>query len=129
MPPAVAVAPVRVEESVTVWPTTIVVADRVVAIVGLAIPPLIVTETTVELVISLFVPPLPVNVTLYGPAIVPEIVTVTEPVLPGVRVIDEAGVKVKVSTPPAGPVNGAVRATLPAKPLVAGGLPKLVLVS
>jgi len=87
------------------------------------------TVTAVELVMSLLVPPLPVNVTVYVPAVVPEMVTVTEPVLPGVRVIEAAGVKVKVSTPPAGPVNGAVRATLPAKPLVAGGLPRLVLVN
>jgi len=55
--------------------------------------------------------------------------TFTEPVPPAVRVIEAAGVKVKVSTPPAGPVKGAVRATLPAKPLVPGGLPRLVLVN
>jgi hypothetical protein len=64
VPPAVAVAPVRVEESVTVVPTTIDVAERLVAIVGLFFPPLITTETTVELVMSLPVPPVPVNVTV-----------------------------------------------------------------
>jgi hypothetical protein len=38
----------------------------------------------------------------------------------------ELGVRVKVRTPPVGPVNGAETATGPAKPLVVAGLPRLV---
>jgi hypothetical protein len=110
----------------------------VVTLVGLALmlipgggpPPWTVTDIgTVELVMSLLVPPVPVNVTEYVPAVVPEIATVTEPVPPAVRVIEDAGAYVKVSTPPAGPVKGAVRATLPAKPFGLGGLPRLELVN
>jgi hypothetical protein len=55
--------------------------------------------------------------------------TFTEPLPPAVRVIEDAGLYAKVSTPPPGPVNGAVSATGPAKPLVARGLPRLVLVN
>jgi hypothetical protein len=116
VPPAVAVAPVRVDESVTVVPTTIEVADKEVAIEGLFCPPLMLTVTTVELVMSLPVPPVPVNVTVYSPGVVPEIVTFTLPLPPTARVIEEAGLNVKTSVPPTGPVKGAVRATLPAKP-------------
>jgi hypothetical protein len=57
----------------------IVVADRVVLIVGLCTPPLMTTDTTVVVLMALLVPPVPVKVTLYLPAVVPEIVTLTLP--------------------------------------------------
>jgi hypothetical protein len=64
VPLAVEVAPVRVEESKAVCPTTIDVAERVVLIVGLCIPPLMTTDTTVVVLMALLVPPVPVKVTL-----------------------------------------------------------------
>lgn len=85
----------------------------------------IVTVILVELVISLFVPPVPVRATVYVPAVVPVIVQVPETVPPAVKV--RGDLQVTLRDP--GPLTVFEIATGPAKPFVAEGLPRLVVVS
>jgi hypothetical protein len=118
---------------------TVELADcvtRALTLVGLALMLMpgggpvtgIVAVTAVEFVIKFRAPPLTVITTLYEPPRVPEYVQ-TEVMLPPTGTLTGEAQLTASWPAPVGPVITGVTVTKPAKPLVAGGLPRLVTVT
>jgi hypothetical protein len=122
--------PVGKERVPEVWVTVAVQLEAWLSITGLVHvravvvglwPPVIVTDIAVEFVMRLFVPPFPIMFRVYVPA-VPEIEHV---LVPGVVIVTVAEVQVTVRVP-GPPVKAPVTVIVPANPLLAGTLSRLV---